>query len=379
MDQTEQIYRKLQQHLDKQAVGYPATKSGAEIRLLQRFFSPEEARLAMHLTYKPDSIERIKELAKGSGIAPDGIEDLLNNMAGNGVIGLVEKEGARHFCTIPFIVGMFEGQLNRLTPEFLGDVGQYTSDRAFGLAFLGTELPQMRTIPVGKSLSAEQQVATYDHIVDIINGAGGPFAILECICRKMAGLKGEPCKKTSRRETCLAIGDMAKNVIRYANGRAVAREEALEIVRMNEADGLVFQPSNTQKVEFICSCCGCCCGMLRIQKMLPRPVDFWATNYCAAVNAGTCTGCGICAERCQVNAVTVDGQSGTAVVNPDRCIGCGNCVTACPAGALSLVRKEKETVPPRNSEELYDVIMARKKGAFGKMKLAKKLMRVKNE
>ncbi len=379
MDETEQIYRKLQQHLDKQAVGYPTTKSGAEIRLLNRFFSPEEARLAMHLTYKPDSIERIKELAKGSGIAPDGVEDLLNNMAKNGVIGLVEKEGVRCFFTIPFIVGMFEGQLNRLSPEFLGDVEQYTSDRSFGLAFLGTELSQMRTIPVGKSISAEQQVATYDHIVDIINGAKGPFAILECICRKMAGLKGEPCKKTSRQETCMAIGDMARNVIQYANGRAISREEALEIARMNEADGLVFQPSNTRKVEFICSCCGCCCGMLRLQKMLPRPVDFWAANYCASVNAEICSGCGICVERCQVNAVTIDARAGIAVINPNRCIGCGNCVASCPAGAMSLLKKEKEIVPPQDSEELYDVIMAHKKGTLGKIKLARKLMRVKKE
>ena len=374
MDQTEQIYRKLQRYLDKQAVGYPATKSGAEIRLLKRFFSPEEARLAMYLTYKPDPIEHIKESAKDSGIPSDMVEGLLDDMARNGVIGLVEKEGTRCFYTIPFIVGMFEGQLKRLTPEFLSDVGQYTNDKSFGLAFLSTELPQMRTIPVGKSISVEHQVATYDHIVDIINGADGPFAILECICRKMAGLKGDPCRKTSRQETCLAIGDMAKNVIQYANGRAIGREEALEIVRLNEADGLVFQPSNTQKVEFICSCCGCCCGMLRLQKILPKPVDFWATNYCASVNAETCSGCGICVERCQVNAVTVDDRAGTAVINLDRCIGCGNCVSTCPTGAMSLLKKEKGTVPPQDSEDLYDVIMANKKGRLGKIKLATKLM-----
>lgn len=377
MDQTEQIYRKLQQHLDKQAVGYPATRSGAEIRLLKRFFSPEEARLAMHLTYKPNSIERIKELAQDSEISSDRVESLLNNMVKNEVIGLVEKEGTRYFCTIPFIVGMFEGQLKRLTPEFLSDVGQYTNDKAFGLAFLSTELPQMRTIPVGKSISVEHQVATYDHIIDIINGSDGPFAILECICRKMAGLKGNPCQKTSRQETCMAIGDMAKNVIRNASGRAISREEALEIARMNEADGLVFQPSNTQKVEFICSCCGCCCGMLRLQKMLPKPVDFWATNYCASVNAGICTGCGICVERCQVNAVTVDDRTGKASINLNRCIGCGNCVSTCPTASMSLLKKEKETVPPQDSEELYDVIMTNKKGTLGKIKLAKKLLRVK--
>ena len=146
MDEAEQIYRNLQQHLDKQAVGYPATKPGAEIRILKRFFSPDEARLAMQLTYKPASIEHIYELAKGSGLSFSAVENMLDNMAKNGVIGRVEKEGARYFCTIPFVVGMLEGQLKKLTPEFLSDVEQYTTDKAFRLAFLSTELPQMRTI-----------------------------------------------------------------------------------------------------------------------------------------------------------------------------------------------------------------------------------------
>jgi electron transport complex protein RnfB len=34
MAKEEGIYRDLQKHLNKQAIGYPATKSGVEIRLL---------------------------------------------------------------------------------------------------------------------------------------------------------------------------------------------------------------------------------------------------------------------------------------------------------------------------------------------------------
>jgi len=185
---------------------------------------------------------------------------------------------------------------------------------------------------------------------------------------------GNPCKKTSRQETCMPIGEMAKHAIQNGMGRAIGREEALEIARMNEAEGLVFQPSNAQKADFICACCGCCCGMLRLQKMLPKPAGFWATNYYAAVNTEACTGCGVCVERCQVDAVTVDDSGSTALVNLDRCIGCGNCIVTCPAGAMSLLRKKKETVPPQDTEALYDEIMAHKKGTLGRMMLAAKLM-----
>jgi ferredoxin len=374
MDTADRIYRELQRHLDRQPVGFPATKSGAEIRILKRLFSPEEARLALHLTYKPAPLERIRELAEGSGIPRDRVEGMLDHMARNGAIEHTEREGTRYFRTMPFIVGMFEYQLERLTPEFLGDVGEYMSDRAFGLAFLSTERPQMRTIPVGKSIEVEHHVATYDHIVEIINGAEGPFAIVECICRKSVAMMGSSCKKTSRQETCMPIGEMAKHAIQNGMGRAISREEALEIARMNEAEGLVFQPSNAQKVDFICACCGCCCGMLRFQKMLPKPVGFWAANYYAEVDAGVCTGCGACVERCQVDAVAVDDRGNNALVNLDRCIGCGNCIVTCPAGAMSLFRKKNETVPPRDTEALLDEIMAHKKGTLGRMALVAKLM-----
>jgi electron transport complex protein RnfB len=374
MDAADRIYRDLQQHLDRQAIGFSATKSGVELRILKRLFSPDEARLALHLTYKPAPLDRICELAERSGIPRDRVESMLDNMARNGAIEHTEKEGTRYFRAMPFIVGMFEYQLKRLTPEFLGDVGQYMNDKAFGLSFLSTERPQMRTIPVGKSIAVDHHVATYDHIVEIINGAEGPFAILECICRKSAAMAGNPCKKTSRQETCMPIGEMAKHAIQNGMGRGISREEALEIARMNEAEGMVFQPSNAQKADFVCACCGCCCGMLRLQKMLPKPADFWATNYYAAVNAEACTGCGACVERCQVDAVTVDDRGSTALVNLDRCIGCGNCIVTCPTGAMSLLRKKKETVPPQDTEALYDEIMAHKKGKLGRMMLAAKLM-----
>ena len=374
MDATERIYRDLQRHLDRQAIGFPATKTGAEIRILERLFSPEEARLALHLTYKPAPLERIRESAERSGIPRERVAGMLDTMVRNGAIDYVDKEGVRHYRTLPFVVGMYEYQVTRLTPEFLGDVGRYVSDKAFGLSLLSTERPQMRTIPVGKSITSEHHVATYDHIVEMINGADGPFAIIECICRKAAEMRGDPCKKTSRRETCMPIGDMAAHAVENGMGRAISREEALEIARTSEEEGLVFQPSNAQKADFICACCGCCCGMLGFQKMLPRPVDFWASNYHAAVDAGTCTGCGACVERCQVNALTIDDREGVALVNLDRCIGCGNCVVDCPTGAVKLVRKKKETVPPLDTEALHDEIMAHKKGPIGKMMLVAKLM-----
>ena len=79
-------------------------------------------------------------------------------------------------------------------------------------------------------------------------------------------------------------------------------------------------------------------------------------------------------ERCQVDAVSVEAGARVAVVDLNRCIGCGNCVVTCPTGAMRLRRKDGQVVPPEDWESLYDVIMAKKRGAMGKVGLAMKLM-----
>ena len=110
----------------------------------------------------------------------------------------------------------------------------------------------MRTIPVGKSIPVNHYVTTYDHLTDIIRGTDGPIVMHECICRKMAGMKGEPCKKTSRLETCMALGDVARNSIRMGKGRIVSQEEALDIAGLNESDGLVLTVQHTKSRLRLC-------------------------------------------------------------------------------------------------------------------------------
>jgi ferredoxin len=204
--------------------------------------------------------------------------------------------------------------------------------------------------------------------------AEAPFAIIECICRKKKSIEGKSCEITDRKETCLAIGSIAGMVLRSGFGKEISRDEAQAIIDRNQKEGLVLQPSNTQQAEFICSCCGCCCGMLRTQKLLPKPLDFWSSNFYAAVDKIACDGCGVCAKRCQVGALSVSSKKQPAVLDRDRCIGCGLCVPTCPTHAITLVRKPAEVRPPQTREELHDIIMASKQGRLGKLKLTGKLI-----
>ena len=372
--QHQDVYVRLQRHLDRQPVGFPATPSGAEIRILKHIFTPEEAQIALCLSWRPESLERIYERAGHLTASPGELEKMLNRIRQKGGLESKVRDGRTHYANAPLVVGMYEMQLDRLTPGFVKDFNTYTGDRRFGIEFLGTALPQMRTIPVSKSILPRHHAATFDAVTTLLEQADAPFVLLECICRKKREMEGEPCRVTDRKETCLAIGGIAQSVLSGGTGREITRRDAMAMIERNQKEGLVLQPSNTEKAEFICSCCGCCCGMLDMHRKLPRPLDYWVANFQAAVDPGACNGCGVCEQRCQVGAVRVAAKDGPAVVDLDRCIGCGVCVAACPNAAVTLKKKADEIRPPRTREDLYDILMARKKGRLEKLKLTGKLV-----
>ncbi|MFX1453041.1 MAG: ATP-binding protein [Promethearchaeota archaeon] len=366
MSKNDDIYRELQIHLDKQTVGFPATKSGSDIQLLKQLFPPEQAKIAIMLTYKYNSISEIHERAKKFGISIEELERILNETASRGIIGYRNKDGVKQYRNIPYIVGMSEAAAFSPSPELFKAMEAYSNDRLFWISFIRSKIPQMRVIPIEQSITPEHHISTYDEIENIIKTTEDPIVIISCICRMGAKNRGEPCEKTSRTQTCMGLRDGARNVIESGRleqlgGREITKEEALEILGKNEEDGLILQPSNAQEPNFICSCCGCCCGILKLHKAVPNPVSFWASNFYSTIDSELCDGCGICVDCCQVEAITLDEEKGFSIVDLTRCLGCGNCVPYCPNEAIELQKKENETVPPQTGEDMVEIIVTSKK------------------
>lgn len=374
MKNDDKVYRKLQRHLNKQAIGYPATRSGVELNILRHIFDPEEAEIATYLSYKLESIDTIFERVKNLVDSADELENILSSICVKGGVAYKIKKGVMHYYCLPLVVGMYEMQNKRLTPEFIKDYESYVKERKFGIDYLSTKLPQMRTIPVNKSIEVKHEISDFDSVSKLLKNCNGPFAITECICRKKKSIEGKVCKVTERKETCLAMGSVAEIAIANNIARDITRDEAISIIELNQKEGLILQPSNSKDVDFICSCCGCCCDSLKLHKKLPKPLDFWATNFYAVINSELCIGCSTCEDACQVNAVKIHEDEQKAHVNIDRCIGCGNCVVNCPEDAMKLAKRADETVPPETREELDDIIMENKKGPLGKLLLTGKLI-----
>jgi len=361
------IYRSLQRHLNKQPIGFPAALLGSDIRFLRRIFTPEETKVALTLSYKLSSLDEIAPKVSPE-FSTAQTTALLEKMLQKGTIGWKKKNNTDHWYLIPLVVGIYEHvQDGQADAEFLKDADAYIRTLPYSTAFVNVNPPQMRTIPINKSVSMLHPVSTYNQIRGLIEKAGGPFVVLPCICRSKAALKGNPCKKTIRKESCFAMNDSGNMILKRGNGREITREEALEFFKQSEADGLVLQPANTENPEFICSCCGCCCGMLAVQHFLPNPVEFWNSDYQAEVDQALCKHCGKCVTRCQVHAVAQSGPKEKARVNLKRCIGCGLCVPTCPAKAISLKKKEQTAPLPKDEEALYEEIMKNKKSVWAQM------------
>lgn len=358
----EGLYRKLQKHFDTFPVGYPSTKSGVEIRILKRLFTPEEAKIALNLKFSHsfedfEPLDNIHERLKSLGFpyTRDELEDLLDNMAKKGAIKTLKKNNQKTYSASLFIIGMFEYQVNKITKEFAEDTIQYMDEVL--VEDMGRTLPlQMRTIPVGVSVDHNVEVANFDNVMKIIESVEEPIGVQNCICRQAMLALGKPCKATSRLETCMGFGPPAQMYIDLGWAREINKEEAIEILKKNEEEGLIFQPSNSQKPEFICSCCGCCCEAIRGIKHFPNPGGIISTNYYAQIDPDLCTGCGTCIERCHMEAITLTDDISS--IKKEQCIGCGNCVYTCPSEAIEFLKKEQQFSPPLTMTEYYDKNLA---------------------
>ena len=362
MSEINDVYRKLQQHIDEQMpIGYPSTESGAEIRILKHLFTPEEAKLALNLRGSLEPLKEICERVKESGISIRELEEKLDVLDEKGAISRrISRNGEKKYCNEQFAIGFYENQVNKLTKELVEDSFQFMHE-AFYKEFHRTDTPpQVRPIPVEQSITPEHHISNYDSIRQIIENNPGPFSVINCICKQAMDLLDQPCNLTDNYEVCMQLGRSAEGVIKSGLGRELKREEMFELLQKIQDMGLILQPQNTQNPDYICACCGDCCGVLIMLKKFPRPAELCSSNYHAVINSDECAGCETCIDRCQMQALSI--VDNVSTVNLDRCIGCGNCVPTCPSEAIRLQKKEKETEPPKDRRVLYQEIMVKKKG-----------------
>jgi len=338
------IFKKLAVHLDHLPGGFPETETGVELRILKRLFSEQEAEIATALTLIPETADAISSRLE---MASEVLKRILDEMANKGLIFKLEKNETLYMAA-QFVIGIWEFHVNDLDPELIRDFNAYVPYLAKLWAKQKTN--QLRVIPVSKSLSAQIEIMPYEAAEQLIQSQS-KIVVAPCICRKEHRMAGKGCDNPI--EVCLVFGSSATYYENNGLGRSIDRDEALEILEKGIDAGLVLQPGNAQKAMNICMCCGCCCQVLKNLKDMPTPAKIIQPNYFAVVDEQACVDCGVCAERCHMDAITT-GEDG-AHIDLERCIGCGVCIPACDTQALSLSAKAmgERKDPPRTVYDTY--------------------------
>jgi Pyruvate/2-oxoacid:ferredoxin oxidoreductase delta subunit len=331
---SDESYVQLAEAMDRLPNGFPRTQAGIEIRILKKIFQPEQAALAAHLT---GTFETPEAIAARAGQPAGEVTRALFKLVRLGAVWLDKQEGKMLFRLAPFVVGLYEAQVQLMDHELAHLVEDYfASGGADGI--MKPQPALHRVVPAHGTYKSEA-ILPYEDVRALLVDAK-TFSVRDCICRAQQEQLGEKCAYPAR--VCLSFSGYE----RAAQPGDLSRDEALALLDMTEQVGLVHTVSNViEGVGYVCNCCGCCCGILRGITDWGIAESVAYANYYAEIDPAFCADCGSCRERCQVNAI--NSADGVSVVERARCIGCGLCVSGCPNDAARLLRKpEAEIVHP---------------------------------
>ncbi len=327
----ETMYQALQERIDGYALGFPATESGVEMRILERLFAEDEARMYLHLTR---DLEPVSAIAERAGKTEAETSALLERMTAKGVTFPKTVDNIKFYAAAPFMHGFFENNAwLQEDKELAALMEQYLTG---GFVAKGKAL---RTIPVNQSMEDSKTVLPFDDVMKIIDSKER-IGVMPCACAKHMKTLETGCHRPL--EVCIGFDFYAEYCIEGLGvGRWIDREEARVILETANKAGLVHQTGgNRMSTECLCNCCPDCCGSMKIFKQIPAPSKIAGSNYQARLSEEDCVLCETCIDRCPMNALTVSEDA--LMLDSQRCIGCGLCVTECPTGGILLERKDRE-------------------------------------
>ena len=283
------------------------TYGDPEYRILDPIVDDDMCSVMMRMRLETDF--SAEDLAKKTRKSLDFVQTQCDKLVKAGVIRTRVRSGVLCYYYPIWVPGIMEGILSNREqcdahPELGACFEEYTRIRVGMLApMLGNGVNFMRVMPVMSAIENDTHKASYDEISTLIEKAWA-ISVGPCSCRRSRRLMGEGCGHLEE-DMCLYLNDNAISFSKNGEHRLITKEEAYEILRRAEDNGLVHEVNQAlgfDDVTAICNCCGCSCYALRIAELFRSPNGV-SSNFIARVDKDKCIACGQCVENCQTNAV----------------------------------------------------------------------------
>lgn len=250
-------------------------------------------------------------LAKKVKKSPEELKPILDNLVYYGIFrrSFNKELGEDTYYMQIFAPGILEMMVNQKEllethPEVGRAFEEYTRNLA---ANMGAMLPNgyglMRVVPVESAIQDLPGVSDFEKLSYYLNKYDR-FSVSPCSCRASRSSLGDGCGHLAE-DMCIQMGKGAEHYIRTGRAREITREEALEIIKRAEDNGLMHDMVNIEEAgesAAICNCCACACFGLRVGLMYGAR-DAIRSNFVAEIDEAKCVACAQCVEVCPGNAL----------------------------------------------------------------------------
>jgi len=287
---------------------HPIDENSPEYYSLAAILSDDHADVAIACGLR--KFRTMEELAKRCGKSLEETTRLAHELGDMGVFLLRKNEAGQEMGYIeifaPGILERMVGNRKQLAehPEIGRAFNEYTKKTGANLAAtlpMGSSL--MRVIPIERAIDGNPKAVDIEkisHYLDMYD----TFSVSDCSCRAARRVMGEGCGHLET-DMCLHLGPCASYYADTGKARYITRQEAEELLRRAEDNGLLHSMPNINKPgdsDSICNCCACSCFGLRIGFLFGAR-DAIRSNFVAEVEEEKCVACGQCVETCPGNAL----------------------------------------------------------------------------
>jgi Na+-translocating ferredoxin:NAD+ oxidoreductase subunit B len=379
------IYTKFLEWLRQSWYGVP--DADVLLSYVAARYTPEEASLLTGLPFAPRTVAELEYLTK---ISADVLGRELDSLASKGLVYKQVKEGViRYHLHDIFTIYRGFGWPGR-SDEYSRTVGPLQHRYLMGgllSPWKNVKEKGLRVLPIEVTIEDTRGVLPYEEVRRILDKVEY-FTVSHCPCRHANNLDPDSPACRYPTEVCLHFDKLGHYIVENGMGREITRQETEEILKRSAELGLVHGISNQQeKPDTICNCCHDCCIWFLAMKKYGHDGSLTPSNFRIMLNQSTCVGCGLCVQRCPMEAlhlidtplikghkIKVTGKDGrqrdltnktgkTAELNPERCIGCGVCAYKCQSQSLTLLRNQVEHHPPQTGRDWIMQFMAATKSA----------------